>query len=263
MNRDDLAIELKNFTDKVNNRTATTKDWMDVKNSIKQSYDTNNLKKEMYVDLGKKATDAFKNMGKTKDLTDLVGKVVEKGGTAGAVDGMKNVFANEANATAQAAKEQPGMFSKIGKVLSGVEESPTVKAVNEDSSLLKNSKGFAGVLPMIGMAGLGLAGLSIANKANAGEYGKAGMEAADTATDFIPGVGQAKFALRPSELGNAELPPDIQRAKEVYNAARKAKEGMQEPENVPTQDPMLAPEDRATYDDLKKKFNFNVLNNIK
>lgn len=148
-------------------------------------------------------------------------------------------------------------FANINKKLGAVGD--VAKDVSEEAGLLKGQKGFAKMLPMLGLGAAGLAGLSIAQKAAAGELGQAGLESADLATDYIPGLGQAKMALRPSELGSGELPPEEMEARRIYNEARKAGQT-----GTPSlEQPLLAPENRATYDEMKKRINFNVLNRLK
>lgn len=119
-------------------------------------------------------------------------------------------------------------FPSIARSLDTVKNVGTT--INEDIpdkkgilSLLKNSGGFSKVLPALGMGATALAGLSIANKVQAGELGDAGLEGADLATDYIPGVGQAKMALRPSELGNSELPPEVMEERRKFNVLSRLK----------------------------------------
>lgn len=53
--------------------------------------------------------------------------------------------------------------------------------------------------------------MSIADAAKAaqqGKYGEAAMRTADVATDYIPGVGQVKQALTPTEAGAPVVPPE-------------------------------------------------------
>lgn len=126
---------------------------------------------------------------------------------------------------------------------------------------LKNSKGLAKMLPMLGLGGIGLAGLGIAGKVQAGEYGSAGMDAADLGTDYVPVVGQVKSALRPTEMGNSELPDEMMREREIYNAARRAKNG--ESVNAPSlEQPLIAPEERVNKKDLDALFK-NTMSRMK
>jgi len=150
-------------------------------------------------------------------------------------------------------------FLNLDKKLAGIADTAgdVGKVVNEEAGLLKNKAGFAKMIPMLGLGAAGLAGLSIAGKVQAGELGEAGLETADLATDYVPGVGQLKMALRPTELGSSELPEELMKEREIYNAARRGNV------NQSNEQPLLEPEDRATYDDMKKKINFNVLNRIK
>lgn len=128
--------------------------------------------------------------------------------------------------------------------------------VDDIADTLKSNKGFGKVLPMLGLGGLGLAASSIYNKVNAGELGSAGLEAADVATDYIPVVGTLKDAIRPTELESSELPDELMKEREIYNAARRGK--MNEPVNNPSlEQPLLAPEDRVKKKDLDA-----VLSNI-
>lgn len=81
--------------------------------------------------------------------------------------------------------------------------------------LLKNKK-----LKMIAPLAIGASALGIGNKAIAGEYGEAGLDTADLVTDYTPGVGQIKDAIRPTEMGNAELPLEEIIEKERFNKLR-------------------------------------------
>lgn len=81
-------------------------------------------------------------------------------------------------------------------------------------------KAVAPLVKAAGVGALGMAASSIANKAMAGDVGEAALEAADVGTDFIPVVGEIKTAVRPSELGGAELPPEVQEEKERFNKLR-------------------------------------------
>ncbi len=136
---------------------------------------------------------------------------------------------------------------KLGDIADSVDDAG--KVVNEEASLLKNKGGFAKMLPMLGLGAAGLAGLSIAGKVQAGELGEAGLETADLATDYIPGVGQLKMAARPTELGNAELPDEFMKERAIYNAARMGK-NRQPATTLSEQPPILEPEDRAQKKDL-------------
>lgn len=153
-------------------------------------------------------------------------------------------------------------FLNLDTKLTGVADSiddlsDASKIAKEEGGFLKNlkgNKGFGKVLPALGMGAAGLAALSIGNKAMAGDFGGAGLEATDLATDYIPGVGTAKMALNPSELGNAELPEDEMEARNVYNSQVRRSKGMDPVNNPSNEMPQLAPEDRVKYEDLKRQF---------
>lgn len=134
--------------------------------------------------------------------------------------------------------------------------------IADEGKLVRNTKGFAKVLPALGLGATALGALSIANKVQAGELGEAGMETADLATDYVPGVGQLKMAFRPSELGSGELPQEEMEARRVYNEMiRRSKEG-KPVQNLSAEQPLIEPEDRARYEEMKKQFS-GVLNKIK
>jgi len=182
-------------------------------------------------------------------LSNLKSDIASQGGL---VKNLENTIKTTPNDVIGIAPEiaYKSRFPSVKKALGEAED--VGKMVNEDTGgLLKNSKGFSKVLPMLGMGATALAGLGIANKVQAGEFGQAGLEGADLATDYVPGLGQAKMALRPEELGNAELPPELMKERELYNAARKSKLG--EPVNNPsTEQPLLAPEDRVKKEELDR-----------
>ena len=90
------------------------------------------------------------------------------------------------------------------------------------ADLLKNKK-LATALPLLKAAGVGALGyqaLGIGQKAMAGDIGEAGLDAADMGTDFIPGVGEAKMAISPTQMGNAELPPEVMEERERFNKTK-------------------------------------------
>ena len=87
--------------------------------------------------------------------------------------------------------------------------------------LLKNKK-LAMALPILKAAGIGALGMSavgVGQKALAGDIEGAGVDAADTGSYFVPGLGEARMAgdLSMGELGNSELPPEEQEKKERFN----------------------------------------------
>lgn len=271
MTRDELMVQLFKYGEAIKSGNASVQDFSKAKNAIRQAYDAGNLDKDLMKQLGDKASFAFKNIGRTPDLLDLPTKVIEKGGTVSALGGVKSRFpttsemmggvknvANMDTPQYMGIKELPS-----SSTLSKVED--VGRAVNEDTGgvlgSLKNAKGFSKVLPMLGMGAAGLAALSIGNKAMAGEYGQAGLESADLGTDYVPGLSQMKMALRPTELGNAELPEEMMKERELYNAARQAKGGgvVNNPSDSQT---LIAPEDRIKKEDLDNLFK-NTMSRIK
>lgn len=107
--------------------------------------------------------------------------------------------------------------------------------------------------------------MSMSGKAMAGDFGGAAMEGADLATDYVPGVGQIKDAIRPEEIGNSELPQEEMAARRVFNEqARKGKMG--EPTRHSSfSGAELEDEDETAsvkdLNDITKRF--NVLNKMK
>lgn len=88
--------------------------------------------------------------------------------------------------------------------------------------LLKGKK-LSTLLPLLKATGIGALGyqaMGIGNKAMAGELGEAALDTADMATDYIPSVGQVKDAIRPTEMGQAELPPEEMVKREKFNKTK-------------------------------------------
>lgn len=110
MKRDELFPFLSDYAKMVNLGTATTKDFTDIKNKIRQTYDAGNLDKESMSDLGKKASHNFKNMGKATELQEMVPKIIEKGGQVGKLEeafqpAIGKVFRSGKNAASSMAKK--------------------------------------------------------------------------------------------------------------------------------------------------------------
>ena len=200
MDRNELFGHLKEYGSTVNSGNATTQHFIDIKNKIREAYDAGSIDKNTMKQLGETASGVFKNMGKAKTIQGIPEKIVQKGGLAGQVEGMKSIrFPSVTNALESA--------SNAGKI------------INED---LAGSKGAMGILPALGLGAAALGSLGIAKKVQTGDYGNAALDATDLATDFIPGVGIAKMILKPSEVGAADLPDDIMKEKEAFNATHKA-----------------------------------------
>lgn len=218
MDRNKLFESLSEYGNSVNNRTANTTNFIDIKNKIRQAYDAGNIDKELMKELSDKASGAFKNMGRSPELESLPGKILQKGGTVSGIEGMTSRFAS----------------------------SPA------ESNVSKLGGKFGKTLKALGILAPGIAAMGIGEKAMAGDFGAAGMEGADLATDYIPGVGQVKDAIRPIELGNSELPQEEMMARAKYN--EQARRGMgQLPEETPEQ--LEIPE--------KQNNRFSFLNKLK
>jgi hypothetical protein len=132
-------------------------------------------------------------------LSDLINKVKEKGGAV----------TNSADMVKSTPSDLIGIESKVAnkarfpeimdRLKSGIPSTEKIvdnagNIVNEEGSLLKNSKGFSKVLPALGLGAAALGGLSVANKIKNGEYKDAALQATDLGTDLIPGVLEAKLA---------------------------------------------------------------------
>jgi hypothetical protein len=81
-----------------------------------------------------------------------------------------------------------------------------IGAIKESGGFAKKlgQSGFAKLLPMLGMGAVAAGVATIANKVKDGNFGEAASDAADMATDYIPGIGMAKTLLKPSEAGEYE-----------------------------------------------------------
>jgi hypothetical protein len=83
----------------------------------------------------------------------------------------------------------------------------------EKEALMKllQGKKLGALLPIVGGLGIGASVLGIGNKAMAGDLGNAALDTASLAADMTPLLGEAKMAVTPSELGNAEIMPEDQK----------------------------------------------------
>jgi hypothetical protein len=167
MTRDELSALLADFGKKVNLGQATTADFMKMKDHVRTTYDAGNLDKESMKKIGDTVSGRFKNMGRSPILEQLPGKVVEKGGFA-------------------------GKLADIEKPVYG-------KVVSEAKNVGK--KGLKSFGPLLGMLGAGAMAMGAGQKAMAGDIPGAAGDVADLATDYIPGVSQAKMALQSDEAG--------------------------------------------------------------
>ena len=249
MDRNELMGHLQNYGSNINNRSATVNHYTDIKNKIREAYDAGNIDKELMKQLSDKASGAFKNMGRSPELSNLPNKILEKGGSVGSIEGMKSRF--------------PSLDKNLSGNNSAVESLENVgKTVNEETGgLLRNKAGFSKVLPMLGLGATGLAALGIANKVQAGELGKASLDSADLVTDYIPGIAQAKMALRPSELGEEPTDPVSMKGsvfEKDYNDSVNDSPRDPAASTLSNKQLLLAPDDRVKKEDMD-----GILKNIR
>lgn len=103
----------------------------------------------------------------------------------------------------------PGMAGLGGKT-SFAEKMGQIprEARKSDTTSLGRLNGKMGkTLRALGILGPAIGAMSMTDKAMAGDVGGAGMEGLDIATDYIPGVGQIKDAIRPSDIGEEPTEP--------------------------------------------------------
>jgi hypothetical protein len=175
MDFDSLAKYLSQYYKKIGDASASTPDWQDIKNKVRQAYDAGSLSQEQYKDLNAKTTFHFKNQGKAyENLQDLPDMVKSKVNIPSEL--------RKASPLAEEASEAGGIISRIpkaGKMLAML--GPLAKTLAIGGG-------------MMGIMGAG-------QKAMAGDLKGAGLDAADTASNFVPGVGEAKMALGSEGLG--------------------------------------------------------------
>ena len=121
MTYDDLKNELLKYSNEIKGQTAKTPSFVDIKNKIRQAYDAGSIDQELMKELGDKASHAFKNMGKAKNLEDIPQTIANAGGKVGQVEGMTSKFGNT--------------LSKLGKavpVVAGIAAmAPTLSKASE------------------------------------------------------------------------------------------------------------------------------------
>lgn len=174
MTKEELLEKLSEYSKKVNTGVATTADHGVIKDHIQTAYGAGSIPKELKSDLGKKATFSFKNMFSSKGLSDLPQKVVEKGGQIGK-------FVETAPAATG------GVFKTAGEAAA--------------AGTKKAGKGLKSFGPLLGMLGSGALAMGAGQKAMAGDIPGAVTDAADLATDYIPGISNIKQALQSDPLG--------------------------------------------------------------
>jgi hypothetical protein len=170
MKKEELLTHLSDYAKNINTGEADANHLKDIKNKIQDAYNAGSIDKELKGELGKKASFSFKNMFRSPTASKTIERIAEKGGTVGKfAEEAAPVFGNVAHTAEEVA-------SKAGNKL----------------------KGFG---PLLGMLGAGAMAFGAGNKAMAGDLPGAAGDVADLATDYIPGVGQAKMALGSSPLG--------------------------------------------------------------
>jgi len=167
MDFDNLTKNLQNYYDKLKTSSASVSDWTDMKNKIRQAYDAGTLNPEQYSELNKKTTFHFKNQGRAfEDLKDLPEMV-------------------RAKSVANAASESKGLSNVL----------------KEGSRVGKLATTLAPLAKALAIGGTIAGAMGAGQKAMAGDLPGAALDATDTATDLVPGVGEAKMALRTEGLG--------------------------------------------------------------
>lgn len=103
----------------------------------------------------------------------------------------------------------PGMTGLGGKTsfAEKMGQIPKEARKAETTSLGRLNGKMGKTLRALGILGPAIGAMSMTDKAMAGDLGAASMEGLDLATDYIPGVGQVKDALRPSEMGEEPTEP--------------------------------------------------------
>jgi hypothetical protein len=136
----------------------------------------------------------------------------------------------------------------------------TEEAVREANGILSGKMGKT--LKALGILAPGIAAMGIGEKAMAGDFGSAGMDTADLATDYVPVVGQIKDAIRPEEIGNQELPANEMAMRAIYNEQmRRNKEGQAAIQPAFKDEPLPERVKKEDLDKLTSKF--QLLNKMK
>lgn len=190
-----------------------------------------------------------------------MGRSINLAGTLPIAEAKGNKISNLSNEIKKDFGDNPGIRRDIALAAknTGIEDVPS-----QSKGLLSGKMGKT--LKALGILAPGIAAMGIGEKAMAGDLGGAGVDAADLATDYIPGVGQVKDAIRPEEMGNSELPFEEMEARRIFNEeARKGKMG------EPTRHPSFKNEELSTKEqpvsekelseEIRKKF--NVFNKMK
>ena len=186
--------------------------------------------------------------GRSSTLSNLVSDIKNAGGMA--VDkgfGTKTAV--------------PGMSSLTGKsaIVDKIGDAASAASKLEGTSLGRLNGKFGKTMKALGILGPAIGAMAIGDKAMAGDFGGAGMEAVDQATDYVPVVGEVKQAITPTVLGNSELPPEEMAARQIYNDQARRGKGELPPA------PIEGLEAPVRYADMQDEITkrFNVLNKMK
>lgn len=140
--------------------------------------------------------------------------------TADTLSSLRDTVADKGGSVVNLSDElriaEPGMAAISGRpsmVNSMAKEGSKI----EGTSLGRLNGKFGKTLKALGIAGPAISAMTMSDKVMAGEYGAAGLEGLDAATDYLPVVGEVKAAIEPSELGNSELPEEIMAERALYN----------------------------------------------
>lgn len=186
-------------------------------------------------------------------LSNLRKDISEQGG----------MVANKENTLKQALPGMSGLSGKRAVLESAGDISESIQKPTTTSlerlNAPKSTGRFGKTLKALGILGPAIGAMSMTDKAMAGDFGGAAMEGVDLATDYIPGVGQVKDAIRPEEMGNSELPEEIMKARSLYNEQARRGKGEAPPAEIE------GLEEPARYSDMQEQISkrFNVLNKMK
>lgn len=149
------------------------------------------------------------------------------------------------------------ILESVGDIAESIPK-PTTTSL-ERLNAPKGASKFGKTLKALGILGPALGAMSMSDKVMAGDFGGAAMEGADIATDYVPGVGQVKEAIRPEEMGNSELPEEIMKARALYNEQARRGKGEAPPAEIE------GLEGPVRYSDMQDQISkrFNVLNKMK
>ena len=191
---------------------------------------------------------------------------VPAGSLGGVMDEIRSRGAGMQNIANDVKSATPGMsalggrsaiMEKVGDIAESIPK-PTTTSL-ERLNMPKSAGRFGKTLKALGILGPAIGAMAMGDKAMAGDFGGAAMEGADLATDYIPGVGEVKQAIRPEEMGNAELPEDIMKQRALYNEQARRGKGEAPPAELE------GLEEPVRYADMQDQISkrFNVLNKMK